>query len=95
MSRKQRQYSQTFRDEAVSLVRDQGLSAKQAAHDLGISVWTLRGWLSRTSTEPKSEQGKAISKDERLRQLEEEVRQLKMEREILKKATAFFAREKP
>lgn len=94
MGQKPRQYSEGFRTEAVSLVREQGLSIHKAAHEIGISEWTLRSWVRKA--EPRSsEVGEEMSKDEELRQLREEVRQLRMEREILKKATAFFAKEKP
>jgi len=60
------------------------------ARDLGVSVWTLRHWIN--DTRPAA--AEPLTSDERseLKQLRREVRQLREEREILKKATAFFAK---
>lgn len=85
-----KQYSKEFKDEAVRLVREESLSVAQAARDLGINDNTLYNWLSRAAGEPVAE-GKQSESDE-LKRLRRENRQLKLERDILKKATAFFAK---
>jgi transposase len=89
-------YSREFKVSAVALVNEQGYTVAQAAKNLGVDPSSLRGWLKKfpptdgqnTSTGP----GAAHAE---LRQLREQVRQLTMERDILKKATAFFAKESP
>lgn len=85
-----KQYSKEFKDEAVRLVREESLSVAQAARDLGINDNTLYNWLSRAAGEPVAK-GKQSESDE-LKRLRRENRQLKLERDILKKATAFFAK---
>jgi transposase len=83
-------YAPEFRAEAVKRVRnsDQALSA--IARDLGITNGTLKRWVD--ASRPPSEV--PLTDDERseLKRLRKEVRELRMEREILKKATAFFAK---
>jgi transposase len=85
-------YDREFKAEAVRLVVDQGVRAKQAATELGISESALRKWI-------KEHQGPGVggiklSPDgQKIRDLEKKVRVLEMERDILKKATAFFAKE--
>lgn len=89
--RKRKSYTDEFKAEAVSLVVNEGMPAATVARDLGINPSTLGLWLKAAS----SERGDGVSEDERseLQRLRKENRELKMEREILKKATAFFARE--
>ena len=85
-------YSQAFKEEAVALVTEQGYSVPQAAESLGIRANQLYLWKQ------KQEQAKGsdlMSTDEKaeLLALRKENKQLRMEKEILKKASAFFARE--
>ena len=89
-----RRYSEEFRDEAVRLVLGSESSIPQTAKDLGISVWTLRGWMKRRRERA------GVNTPRRVETLEEENRRLKrenavlrQEREILKKAAAYFAKE--
>ena len=84
-------YSPEFRAEAVRRVRQTEVPLVTIARDLGISKVTLRRWVD--ATRPPSET--PLTSDERteLHQLRQRVRRLDMERDILKKATAFFARE--
>lgn len=92
---KRRYYTQEFKDSAVKLVTEQGYSLSEAARNLGIDPTQLRRWKKAEEEEnTPDETGKtpAVLRDE-LSQLKKENRRLKMEREILKKAAAFFAKE--
>ena len=83
-------YSPEFKAEAIRLARTSTESLPKIASDLGVSVWALRAWVHATRP-PAAE---PLTSDERseLTQLRREVRQLREERDILKKATAFFAK---
>ena len=91
--RKRRTHSEEFKREAVKLVFDQQLSVAEAARNLGIHPNLLRSWKQRI--EGENEDG-SLTEDERMEmaRLRAENRRLRMEREILKKAAAFFANEK-
>ena len=84
-------YSPEFRAEAVRRVRNSDESLKVICDDLGIAPVTLRTWVEASRPKPEV----LLTDDERteLKRLRKEVRELKMEREILKKATAFFAKQ--
>lgn len=86
-------YPPEFRAEAVRLARQPGHSIRQVAHDLGIATESLRRWVLQTDIDQGAAPG--LSTDERaeLAHLRRRVRTLETEREILKKAAAFFARE--
>lgn len=86
-----RKFSTEFKAEAVKLVLEQGLAPAQAARDLGIGASTLDKWLkdARGRVQP---QAITESEKEELKRLRKEVHYLKMERDILKKATAYFSR---
>jgi transposase len=89
-----RLYPPEFRAEAVRLYRSSGKSVKQVSADLGISHETLRGWLKQTDLDAGvRSDGLTTDEREELRKLRRENRVLKEEREILKKAAAFFAQE--
>jgi transposase len=83
-------YTPEFKAEAVRLVRTSSDSVPKIARDLGISLGSLRSWIA--ATRPPSDV--PLTDDERseLRRLRRDVRELRMERDILKKATAFFAK---
>jgi transposase len=86
-------YSPEFRREAVQLLRSSGRSIPLLAKELGVSPQTLRNWASqRDVDEGKAEGLSSVERDE-LRRLRREVKALAEEREILKKAAAFFASE--
>jgi transposase len=89
-----RKYTREFRDAAVRLVTVERVPVTKAAADLGMPVNTLTVWVS------QSRRGKGVFTPveqvdlaARVRELESECRRLKIERDILKKATAFFAKE--
>lgn len=92
-------HSLAFQDEACKLVSQQGYTQKKAADELGIHPITLRSWLKkRGQLQPVEvvEPDYAASNDpallkNRIRELEKQLRRSETEKEILKKATAFFA----
>ena len=91
-----RTYTSQFKREAVELVEREGVSVAEAARRLGVDQTLLRSWRMKFQEQgdqafPGAGQRTAI--EEEVRQLREENARLKMERDILKKATAFFARE--
>ena len=93
---KRRVFSREFKIEAVKLVTQQGYSVSQAAESLGISANSLRNWRKQFEDQGQEAfpgKGKLTATDEEMRKLREECRRLRMERDILKKATAFFAKE--
>ncbi len=94
MPRTRPPYPEEFRREAVALVRREGRSVREVAESLGVSEQSLRAWLKRTELDA-GERHDGLSSDQReeLRRLKAENRRLRQEREILKRAAAFFARE--
>ena len=90
-NRMRRQFSTEFKAEAVKLVLEQGLTPAQAARDLGIGSSTMDKWLKDAKARLAPD---AVTEDERaeLKRLRKENYNLRMERDILKKATAYFSR---
>jgi transposase len=91
-----RKFSREFKVEAVRLVRERGVSAAQAARDLDLHENVLRKWVKHFTAAPSDAfPGHGQMKPEQLEidRLRREVTRLKAERDILKKAAAFFARE--
>jgi len=88
---RQRVYTPEFKAEAVRLARTSSAPLTAIARDLGVSAWSLRAWV-KAATAPSSPPLKEAERLE-LQRLRREVRELRMEREILKKATAFFAKQ--
>ncbi len=87
-------YPPEFRAEAVRLVRTGGRTPDQLARDLGCSGQTIRNWVRQADlNNGHRADGLTTAEQEELRRLRREVRVLQQEREILKKAAAFFARE--
>jgi transposase len=86
-------YPPEFRAEAVRLVRAEGASARRVANDLGVHEETLRLWVRQADVDTGRRDGLTTTERAELTQLRRENRLLKEEREILKKAAAFFAKE--
>jgi transposase len=88
-------YPAVFRTEAVELIRTSGKSIPVLARDLGVSDQTLRNWQRQATIDAgRGRPGDLTSAEqEELRRLRREVKILQQEREILRKAAAFFARE--
>ena len=91
-----RRFSREFKLEAVKLVRERGVSAAQAARDLDVHENVLRKWVREVSGDPQHAfpgHGQVKPEQFEIDRLRKEVAKLKAERDILKKAAAFFARE--
>ena len=91
-----RKFGREFKLEAVNLVRERGVSYAQTARDLDVNVNMLRRWAKEFGSDPKHAfPGLGQMKPEQLEidRLRKEVTKLKAERDILKKAAAYFARE--
>ncbi len=88
-----RKYSDEFKDEAVRLVTVQGYKTTEAARNLGIHEGVLRRWIKQRSPEAIGSSSNTAKLETELKVLKRENERLRMEREILKKAAAFFARE--
>lgn len=86
-------YPREFRKEAVRLVKAGEKPKSQIARDLGVSVWSLARWVDQADIDAGEREGLTIDEREELRRLRRENRILREEREILKKAAAFFAQE--
>ncbi len=86
-------YSLEFRLEAVRLLRSSDRPIPQLARELGVSPQSLRNWSTQLDVDQGKAEGLSSSEREELRRLRRENRILTEEREILKKAAAFFARE--
>jgi transposase len=82
-----------FRREAVKLMRESDKPVPQLAKDLGVSENTLRNWSRQAEVDAGEREGLTSEQLEELRRLRRENRTLQMEREVLKKAAVFFARE--
>jgi transposase len=96
MARTRRTYTPEFKTEAVKLVTEQGYSVAEAARTLGVSENLIRNWkqaLEQDGADAFSGQGKLPAVEEELRRLRAENQRLRAERDILKKAAAFFAKE--
>jgi transposase len=91
-----RRFDRAFKLEAVNLVRERGVSAAQAARDLDVHENVLRKWVKEFAADPQHAfpgQGQMKPEQAEIERLRREVIRLKAERDILKKATAFFAKE--
>lgn len=94
MSEKSKRYEKDFQLSACRLATDRGYSIKRAAKELGISDWSLRQWLKKFKASGElvvDQHSEAVA--EELRRLRAENAQLRMEKEILKKAAQYFAKE--
>ena len=94
MGKSRRGFTKEFKVDAVKLVTEQGYKISEAARNLGIDVSVLRRWKDQIENEGDQAfagKGYMTAEKEELHRLRKEVKRLQMERDILKKATAFFA----
>ena len=91
---KRKKYTKEFKLDAIGLVRDQGYSQAEAARSLGINSNMLSRWITEHEKDDAgSFRGVMTEEQEQIRELQKRVKRLEMEKEILKKATVFFATE--
>jgi transposase len=93
---KRKNYSQEFKQEAVRLITDKGYSIAEASRNLGIDYSVLRRWKKQLMDDPQNAfpgKGRLKPADEELRQIKRELDRVKEERDILKKALAYFAED--
>lgn len=95
MNQKRRAFDANFKLQVVQMIKDQGLSVSQVCRDMNLGETAVRRWLKQVAAEQTGHCiGKPLTAEQQcIRQLEAEVRQLRMDNDILKKASAFFARE--
>ena len=93
--KKRRKFTREYKSEVVRLVRTGGKTAGQAARDLGLTETSVRAWVRQAEIDEGKGAAGALTTVEReeFAALKREVKTLRMERDILKKATAFFAKE--
>jgi transposase len=93
---RRRKFSREFKVEAVKLVRDRGVSVAQAARDLDVHENVMRKWVKEFGSDPAQAfpgQGQMKPEQQEIERLRRENNRLRAERDILKKAAAFFAKE--
>ena len=96
---KRRQYPKEFKLDAINLVLEQGYSQAEAARSLGINANMLSRWIRQYQSRDTNGQasfrgnGTLTTEQKEIRELKKKIRQLELEREILKKATVFLAAE--
>ncbi len=92
---KYRKFTPEYRTEAVKMVIETSRPIAEVARDLGINEGTLGNWVAKYREEHPISEELTIDERAKLKELEKEVRELRMERDFLKKAAAFFAKEQP
>ena len=96
MSQKRRKFDSSFKLRTVQMIKDQGLSVGQVCRDMGLGETAVRRWVAQFDAESGGQSGigkPLTAEQQRVRQLELENRQLRQDNDLLKKASAFFARE--
>jgi len=88
-----RQFSRQFKTETVALIRSTGKSVPQVCRELDLTETAVRRWLAQAEIDEGRREGLTTAEREELTRLRRENRVLREERDILKKAAAFFARE--
>jgi len=95
-AKKRKSYSREFKSEAVRLITEKGYSIAEASRNLGVEYSVLRRWKLELSSDPDNAfpgKGKLKAPDEEMRHLKRELDRVKEERDILKKALAYFAED--
>lgn len=96
MKRERRSFDAAFKLQVVKMIQDQGLTVAQVCQELQLGETAVRRWLKQVQAEQSGQPGigKPLTPDQqRIRQLEQENRQLRADNELLKKVSAFFAKE--
>ena len=93
MTRKRRKFTKEFKLETVKLIKEGPRSISEVVRDLDLTESSVRNWVRQFDVDTGTREGLSTVEREELRRLRAENRQLKMERDVLKKATAFFAKE--
>ena len=93
MARQRRKFTKEFKLETVKLVKEGPRSISQVAQDLDLTESALRNWVRQYDIDTGNRKGTTTAERQELQRLRAENRQLRMEREVLKKAAAFFAKE--
>ena len=96
MRKEKRVFEASFKRQVVQMVREQGMKISEVCRDLNLGEPMVRRWIKQLAAEQSGKDyvGKPLTEEQqRIRQLEAENKQLKKDVEILKKASAFFARE--
>jgi transposase len=91
-----RKFTREFKVEAVRLIRERGVSYAQASEELGVHTSQLRDWAKKFASDPQQAfpgHGQMKPEQAEIARLKREVTKLKAERDILKKAAAYFAKE--
>jgi len=94
--KKKKSYSREFKLEAVRLITEKGYSIAEASRNLGVEYSVLRRWKQQLTADPQNAfpgKGKLRAPDEELRRLQRELNRVREERDILKKALAYFAED--
>jgi transposase len=95
IKKRRKSYSKEFKVEAVKLVLEQGMTRVQVARDLGLDPYVVGRWVIQYQEDAKHSfpgKGRLRPEAQRVRELEEELNRTRMERDILKKAMAYFAK---
>lgn len=96
MTRKRRTFDPAFKLQVVQMIKEQGLSVGQVCRDMDLGETAVRRWVAQLDAEQAGHSGigkPLTAEQQRIRQLEAENRQLRQDNDLLKKASAFFARE--
>lgn len=96
MSRNRREFDASFKLQVVKMVKEQGLTVPQVCRDMDLGETAVRRWVQQYEAESSGQAGigKPLTPEQqRIRQLEAENLRLKQDNDLLKKASAFFARE--
>lgn len=96
MTRQRKKFDTSLKLEVVRMIKEQGLSIQHVSQSMDIGTTAIRRWVAQYEAEQSGKRGignPLTVEQQRIRQLEQENRQLRMDVDILKKASAFFARE--
>lgn len=96
MARTRRQFDAAFKLHVVQLIKDQGMTVQQVCEDKQLGQTAVRRWLAQYDAEAHGLSGIGLpltADQQRIRQLEQQLKQLQQDNDLLKKASAFFARE--